>query len=383
MESQHKNSFHEESGERQSDSIDEEQLNRLAENVGSYLSSLYHKAGLMVEGTYRPILTPEEHSYVNHAISAAAHLVRYWVEYPHINMPPAETLNSMVAVLQQYGIEFSSPVEEVVKEPHIFASLLNRVATKGDYTSRLQPRTNRSAVACARELVSLLPVIAAYNGHRLPTDYSVRISLDMLRHLPGNQEDEVGAEIKLAIQEVLDGLEPDHSGYIRLNESRRLQLENAFKASGLAIDRPTPEETKAGIEAARFLVREGRAEDYLKEMPFMAEMELPEKKERRYLQISLDYPIYIVPEAIAGTIEFQDWGGYPAHTKKNDDMGDSKPSIEVIKDYATRGTALPASVINLIFREKDIVLYGDDSHRAAAARLRSEPLAVHVIKLYK
>lgn len=365
--------------EQNDEMVTGEQIRNITETAKYYLSALYKKAGVMEEESHYPILRPEEHNYINRTISAAAHLVTYWSELPDVKMPPQDKLGDTIDVLRKTGTKLESTAEDILKDEGLFRRLLSRVASRQRHTSNREPRENIRAIICARQLVDLVEFMAASNEDKLPYDYSVEISLREIANHPelkGLSYDING------LSHLLDGLEPDSSGYIRLDETRSLKLKTILRDCGAAVQPPSPEEIQQGIASATSLVESGRAEEYLKAQPFVKWEDIPGKPERS-VPVVLEHPVYITPDSIAGAQSFQDWRGRSDNTLKQDDFGDKKLSTDVIADYATRGTPFSAVELSLIPQEDGrLILYADNAHRVAAARLRSEPLAVNTFRVY-
>lgn len=360
-----------------------EQISDIAASAQNYLMALHKKAGLMEEESHRPILTPDEHNYINRVISAGASLVRYWLEMPSVKMPPPDKLTDLVEVLRKSGTKLESTTEDILKDEDLFRGLLGRAASRQQHTSRLNAQENRGAVISAHELVELIELMAASNPDQLPYDYFVGISLsEIAKHPEGSEFKKLPPNTE-GLRHLLDGLEPDRFGFIRLDEARRLKLETILRDWGAAVQPPGPEEIQDGIESARNLVKEGKAEEYLKAQKFVDWEDIPRSSDRAE-SVVLGHPIYITPDSIVGAQSFEDWRGRSSPTLKQDDMGDKKPSTDVIVDYATRGTPLPTVELDLIPQEDgQLILYAENAHRVAAARLRSEPLAVSGFRIYK
>lgn len=368
--------------EQNDEMVTGEQIRNITETAKYYLSALYKKAGVMEEESHYPILRPEEHNYINRTISAAAHLVTYWSELPDVKMPPQDKLGDTIDVLRKTGTKLESTAEDILNNEYLFRRLLSRVASRPKHTSNREPHENILAIICARQLVDLVEFMAASNKDKLPYDYSVEISLSEIANHP-EQSDLKGFSYDInGLSHLLDGLEPDSSGYVRLDEARRLKLETILRDCGAAVQPPSPEEIKQGIASATSLVDSGKAEEYLKTQPFLDWDEI--KPEGKSVAVALERPIYIAPDSIAGAQSFDDWRGRPLSIFKQDDMGDMKTSLEVIQDYATRGTQLPAIYLSMLpQKDSSLILYSENAHRAAAAKLRSEPIAVTALYIYK
>lgn len=368
--------------EHNSEVVTSDQIRSITESAKDYLSALYKKAGVVEEESHYPILTPDELNYINRTISAAAFLVTYWSELPDVKMPPQDKLGNTIDVLRKTGTKLESTKEDILKEEGLFKQLVGRVASRQVHTSKREPHENIRAIICARELVDLTEFMAASNGDKLPLDYSVDISLSEIAHHPEGPDFKVLSADTEGLRHLLDGLEPDSSGYIRLDEARRLKLKTILQNYGIAVQPPSPEEIQKGITSARGLVEEGKAGDHLKAQSFVNWQDV-QPRNKRAIQVVLEHPIYITPDSIAGAQSFTDWRGRPDQVLKQDDIGDKKESLDVIMDYATRGTPLPAVELRLIPQENgQLILYADNAHRVAAAHLRSEPLAVNTFLLY-
>lgn len=361
--------------------VTSEQISDIAAGTQKYLTSLYKKAGIVEEESNRPILTPDEHSYINRAISAAAHLGRYWLEMPSVKMPSPDKLTGIVEVLRKTGTKLESTTEDILKDEDLFKGLLGRTASRQQHTSRLNVHENRGALTCANELIEFIKLMAASNQDQLPFDYSVGISLNEIANHPEGPEFEKLPPNIEGLKHLLDGLEPDSFGFIRLDEARRLKLETILRDWGAAVQSPGPQEIQNGIESARNLVKQGRAGEYLESLAIIQREDIP--KQDRFVAVELKYPIYINPESILGTNKITNWAGRGQHDR-NDDLGDKKPFLDIVIDYATRGTRLPTTEARIFIQENgELIIFTENERTTAAAKLRSEPLAVNALHLYK
>lgn len=250
------------------ETIEEERLTVVAKSADEYLRALHRKAGVMNAGTSYSILSAKEHSYIGNAIGASAHLIRYWLELESpkkTEMPPSEALTFTVEILKKMGVPMTEKTEEITDNKENFMRLLSRVAERRQgYTSSREPRMNMTAITCARELISLMPLLAASNEHSLPHDYSVNFSLhEIANHPEGPDFEELPFDTE-GLRDVLKGLEPDSSGHIRLDETRRLQLEALLKQCGIAVNPPSKKDIDAGIEHATKIVNERKAKNILR-----------------------------------------------------------------------------------------------------------------------
>lgn len=97
-------------------------------------------------------------------------------------------------------------------------------------------------------------------------------------------------------------------------------------------------------------------------------------------------PIYIRPENIRGANTLRSWmgRGYKGREKiKEPQTGAEMPSVELICDYASRLSPIPPVTLDVFMTpDRKIVHLSQDAHRAAAAKLRGEPLAATGFHFY-
>ncbi len=179
---------------------------------------------------------------------------------------------------------------------------------------------------------------------------------------------------------------------VRLNVDLGHELAEALHE--ITAEKPTKDEITDGIRRAQQLVANGKSKDELASISFTSDQIFREQgMERVEEAIWLEEPIYVRPEKIIGAGGFNGWTG--RGVEGNASVGQRegipgakpRPSIEQIEDYATRETMLP--VLNadggllVIQARNGTFVFSANAHRAAAAKLRGEPLGTTALELYK
>lgn len=144
-----------------------------------------------------------------------------------------------------------------------------------------------------------------------------------------------------------------------------------------------------GVSRATELVESGESHDLLSQLKMY---DLHDAHDAiKPLRISLEGEVAIDPRRVVEVGGLTNWHGVrylPDGTlfKKYEEgasSGISRPSRELINDYATRSTQLPAvSEAEVYLTNEGMFARIHDSHRVAAAQLRHEPVRAKDIKLY-
>ncbi|MDB5185782.1 MAG: hypothetical protein JWL85_305 [Candidatus Saccharibacteria bacterium] len=159
---------------------------------------------------------------------------------------------------------------------------------------------------------------------------------------------------------------------------------------GVLAERPNEASIASGIEHARRVAEEGRVGTELVAKPFMATDTLRwiYGGDVRPIMVHMESELYANPDKLLSAETFDSWMGRGvrgeaevAHRQKQ-----NRPkSIEQITDYATRDTQLPPFDnlgLDLIMGDEGAFLVARNSHRAAAAKLRNEPLRFSSVAVY-
>ena len=348
------------------------QIAATATEATDYLFNLERRLAGLSGGGKAP-LEPEETAYINQAAPAAAHLINYLMERSEMKIPP-ESLPPLLSSVRDAGFKLVESPAAITADGALVSRQLSLLATRREWLNHYTPN-KELVVSCAKQLCQTLAEMAAKDQHQQPQDYSVDISLQAIK-----PPEQIRASQKLLA--LLEGLEPDSSGLIRLEDFHSNQLESILRGCGVAVGPPPVEEIRKGIEAAKEKVKNNQASEYLESLPFMPRELLPDTSSRPKVLI-VNRPVYINPDSIAGADRFpHGWTGEGSPLKNADD-GTKKSSLEVIQDYATRETKLPDSEIDLtLLADGSVIAYAPNSHRAAAAKLRHEPLPVRSLYIY-
>jgi hypothetical protein len=149
------------------------------------------------------------------------------------------------------------------------------------------------------------------------------------------------------------------------------------------------EDVSQGVKRAQNLVEVAESDAFLSSLRML---ESPQEaiKEVRPLRISMQGDLAIDPRRIIGTAGLRDWAGLsrnsdgtPFTKTEGGNKGESRPSYELIEDYATRDAQLPVvSSADVFLTREGMFAYAHNSHRVAAAQLRHEPVRVDEVHLY-
>lgn len=154
--------------------------------------------------------------------------------------------------------------------------------------------------------------------------------------------------------------------------------------------KPTPGQIASGIQTARILNETGAINEMLSRMEFISESKFKRIiGDKPAVNAWLSEPLYANPTRILGAESFQSWQGRGYQGSELVDIREhrgKRASNEQIMDYATRDTQLPYlsndGGINLVLRGGYSFLFSSNAHRAAAAKLRNEPLGFRRLSIY-
>ncbi len=178
-----------------------------------------------------------------------------------------------------------------------------------------------------------------------------------------------------------------------LNEEQTQAIEASLSALGILSEKPSEDDIKAGVERAKAIVGRESAESVLRSKDFVDETVIREViKGTRATFVRTDGTLlYMNPDMIIGGDSFDSWAGRKdtSMLKAVYDRNNVKQklsSLEIIKDNATRDTALPAlglfDVEIILTKEGAMVALNGGTHRVAAAKLRGEPVGFSSFVLY-
>ena len=200
------------------------------------------------------------------------------------------------------------------------------------------------------------------------------------------------------LTEILDEAEKRGNNVPFIAKENIEELKNTLEATGVSdvfAAEPTEVDIQEGISHARDLVSRGLAGSELAGEPFMdnAEFQNLVNNALSKQQIWLETPMYVKPGSINGAEGFDSWEGRGLHgrdevaNRESNSSAATRSSFEQIVDYATRGTQIKKNTdgeLNIFITKDGVVkTYTIGSHRAAAAKLRGEPLGYTAITIYR
>lgn len=194
------------------------------------------------------------------------------------------------------------------------------------------------------------------------------------------------------LDELLLGCPRDSAGMYDVEQDRLERLEAWLESMSLLRKEPDADEVAAGVRRARQLEADGMLGASLLAMEFM-----PEHRCKRLIgdtepiNLWFDRPLYAEPTQVLGAVSFGSWMGRgymgQGEVARRESRG-TRASFEQITDYATREGQLPYlsadGGLNLILgNDQEPFLYASNAHRAAAAKLRNEPLGFRRLSIYR
>lgn len=235
-----------------------------------------------------------------------------------------------------------------------------------------------------------------------PTDYLRRIAAPEIPLGSSNEYHKSTADLlvtpytnsktKPKILDELSNIKPDDQlpNIKRIHETDHGKIFNALESLGIVITPPTKENIKKGVDRAKELITSGKAIRLLENSPFVdsnSQRDLYDSHPKKEI-LWLDKPIFVDPKKIMGVPGHESWAGRGrkgSAAMKHRQSGKVMTSFEVISDYATRETPLPAlgadGGLSLILTKDGPVLLAENAHRVSAAKLRNEPLGVTSLEI--
>ncbi len=238
-------------------------------------------------------------------------------------------------------------------------------------------------------------------------DYSYILNGELDELLDGMDSEEIAKFDKWRIEqaakrpkrldELLNSAEKRGNNVPYIAKENIDELRNSLEASGVRDvfeDEPTEASIRGGVERAQDLVARGLAGKELADEPFMGNAEFQNLVNNALSsqQMWLELPIYVNPAAINGAEGFDSWEGRGDHgfgevsDRESNSCNATRRSIDQIIDYATRDTQIKPNSdgeLNIFITKDGIRTYTVGSHRAAAAKLRDEPLGYKSVTIYR
>jgi hypothetical protein len=173
---------------------------------------------------------------------------------------------------------------------------------------------------------------------------------------------------------------PDETGTIGLNPEESEHLGELLGKLGVTGEQPSEKEDAGQAAWVADEIQTGVAPSKLHRLAFVGDSKfLSHAKGAEKKEVELTKPIYIKPEYIISAAGFESWMGRgPNGTQSMTDRqtGEIRTSMETILDYATRPTAIPSVYMDVLVRpDGEVLALSNNAHRAAAAKLRAQPLA--------
>lgn len=176
-----------------------------------------------------------------------------------------------------------------------------------------------------------------------------------------------------------------------VGEDKLASLERWLSNSQLLQPQPHPSQIRSGITRACQLQEAKTFGDRLFSFEFLSESRC-----KRIIgdipatNVWLEKPLYANPDKIRGAVSFTSWmgrGQYGQGDVAIRERPGKRSSFEQIMDYATRESQLPYlsndGGLNLIITHDDAFFFSSNAHRAAAAKIRQEPLGFRRLSIYK
>lgn len=176
----------------------------------------------------------------------------------------------------------------------------------------------------------------------------------------------------------------EHGKYLRMAEGEdRERIIEAMDALGVVGEAQSQESIEHGIRDAQWLVETGNAVEALKEHRFVEDWTLRQYLENEYPTLTVDFPtdaaIPVRWDKLDCAESFDSWLGRGSEgTGEVDGMMSSRDKI---LDFASRDTKLPPIELLLILTPDGPLCVARNSHRAAAAILRSENIGCDALKV--
>lgn len=195
-----------------------------------------------------------------------------------------------------------------------------------------------------------------------------------------------------SVRDILLGCPRDSAGMYEVGGFRYEQLSNWLNTLGMLGNEPSQEDIAEGIARATKLQNERQLVSVLSSMEFVSEYAVSKhiRNADSSYNIWLEKPMYAEPEKILGAESFTNWLGR-GHNGQGQvairEHRGHRTSLEQIIDYATRDSPLPYlsadGGLNLFIGDEGTFFFSSNSHRAAAAKLRHEPLGFRSLRVYQ
>ena len=189
---------------------------------------------------------------------------------------------------------------------------------------------------------------------------------------------------------IIENCPRDTTGMYEVGQDRLVQLEHWMNRLGVLQSEPVASQIAVGATHARELFEAGLIDSSLSGMDFISENRFKSIiRDKSPVNLWLEKPLYAKPEMIFGAVSFASWlgRGYEGSGQVNiRERRGHRTSKEQIIDYATRETQLPYlgndGGLNMVLHEGSAILFSSNAHRAAAAKLRNEPLGFRRLTYY-
>lgn len=204
-----------------------------------------------------------------------------------------------------------------------------------------------------------------------------------MEHLPQPQFNDV--------DDILMKCPRDSAGMYEVGQESLERLAVWLDTLAVLRPEPTPEDIQDGVERARQLEANSTLSDTLADMAFISENRAKAIiGDTPATHIWLEKPLYADADHILGAESFTSWLGRGYQGQGEVAIRESRgkrASLAQITDYATRPTQLPYlsadGGLNLILANDGPFLFSSNAHRAAAAKLRNEPLGFRRLSIYR
>lgn len=182
----------------------------------------------------------------------------------------------------------------------------------------------------------------------------------------------------------------DAAGMYEIGSDRLERLRSWMDGIGVLTEEPGAARIAAGVAHARELEASGVVADTLNDFDFISEYRAKAIiGDTSAVHMWLERPLYADPDRILGAVSFGSWLGRGYEGQGEVAIRESRgnrTSLAQITDYATRETQLPYlsadGGMNLVFSQDGPFLFSSNAHRAAAAKLRKEPLGFRRLSIY-
>ncbi len=182
----------------------------------------------------------------------------------------------------------------------------------------------------------------------------------------------------------------NNTGVYELDSYQVNNLERILINSHLVLPEPDQSLIQTGITRACQLREAETIGDRLFSFEFLSESSFKIMiAEVPPTNVWLEKSLYADPDKIRGAVTFTSWmgrGKYGQGEVAIRERSGKRSSFEQIIDYATRESQLPYlsndGGMNLIITHDVVFFFSSNAHRAAAAKLRQEPLGFRRLSVY-